>query len=402
MFINLKPLKDYRDFRLLFFGQFISLFGSMITYVAVPYQVYEITHSSAVVGFLGVTQLLPMVFFGIIGGSVADKMNRRKLLLYSEIFMALCAMGLALNAHTSKPSVIAIFIITALMQAANGFHRPAMEASIQKLVEPKDYASIGALAGFRYSVGSIAGPALGGILISALGAATSYWIDFLTFAVSFIFIYKIKTIPQPESTPQSHIQSIRQGLNYAFSRPVLLGTYIVDIVAMLFAFPVALFPEMSAQWGGAKAAGILFSAMSIGSLVMTVLSGWTSKVKRHGAAVVIAAAIWGVAIIALAYAPSLLIAVLCLAIAGAADMVSGLFRGIIWNETIPNEMRGRLSGIEMISYMSGPLLGNARSGWMAARFSIHSSILWGGVACVVGVVACGYLLPKFWKYKTTT
>ena len=400
MLIDLSPLKKNRDYRLLFLGQFVSLFGSMITYVAVPYQVYELTKSSALVGLLGVAQLVPILFFGIIGGSVADTMNRRKLLIYSEIIMSLCALGLALNAHLKSPSVVCIFLLCALMQAANGFHRPAMDALTQKFVDEKDYASIGALGGFRYSVGSILGPSLGGVLIAAFGAPTSYWIDFLTFIASLFFIASMSKIPNPTTTSQKHLQGIRQGIQYALSRPVLLGTYIVDIVAMTFAFPVALFPEMSTQWGGAKAAGILFSAMSIGSLVMTVFSGWTSQIKRHGAAVVIAAGIWGVAIIALAYAPNLWVAVSCLVVAGAADMVSGLFRGIIWNESIPNEMRGRLSGIEMISYMSGPLLGNARSGWMAARYSIHHSILWGGVACVAGVMACGVLLPKFWKYTS--
>jgi MFS family permease len=168
---------------------------------------------------------------------------------------------------------------------------------------------------------------------------------------------------------------------------------------MAFAFPTALFPEMAQGWGGAKAAGWLFSAMSIGALITTIASGWTGKVSRHGAAVVVSAGIWGAAIFALGYATSLEAAIVCLAVAGAADMVSGLFRGIIWNETIPNEMRGRLAGIEMISYMAGPLLGNARAGWVAALVSTRVSIVSGGALCVAGVTICAFALPAFWSYR---
>lgn len=400
MLINLKPLFQYKDFRNLYLGQFISLLGSMMSYVAVPYQMYQITHSSAMVGAIGIVQLVPMIVFGFIGGSVADSMDRRKLLLYSELFLVFCCAGLALNALSAQPSVLVIFVISAFSQAAVGFHRPAMDAAVQKLVESKDYAMIGALGGFRYSVGSIVGPALGGILIASFGAAIAYWVDALTYLISFALILKIRHLPAPPRTRKNHIEDIREGLLYAIKRPVLIGSYLVDMIAMTFAYPAAIFPQMSTEWGGAKAAGTLFSAMSIGSLVMTVFSGWAPQVKRHGAMITVSAAIWGVAIIALSYAQNLSTAVACLAIAGAADMVSGLFRGILWNETIPNSMRGRMSGIEMISYMSGPLLGNARAGWTASHYSIHASILSGGIVCTLGVLACAFVLRQFWEYRS--
>jgi MFS family permease len=169
---------------------------------------------------------------------------------------------------------------------------------------------------------------------------------------------------------------------------------------MIFAMPMALFPLMSERWSGATAAGWLYAAMPIGSLVVTLFSGWSSRVKRHGAIVVAAAAAWGLAIIALGFAPNLPLAVACLALAGGADMVSGLFRQTIWNQTIPTELRGRLSGLEMISYMTGPLLGNARAGYLATRFDARISIVSGGLLCVAGVLACGVLLPAFWTYRS--
>ncbi len=181
-----------------------------------------------------------------------------------------------------------------------------------------------------------------------------------------------------------------------------MGTYIVDIVAMAFAFPVALFPAMAAADGRTESVGWLLSAMSVGALAIGLFSGWTNKVSRHGRAVVIAAAAWALGIVALGFAPSLALGLLCLAVAGAADMVSGVFRGTIWNQTIPNSMRGRLAGIEMISYLTGPLIGNARVGFMADAWGVSASIWIGGLVCLVGVLATGFALPRFWAYRSTT
>ncbi len=400
MLIDVTPLRRHRDFRLLFAGQLISFLGSMITYVAVPYQLYELTKSNLMVGLLGSVQLIPVLVFGLIGGSVADTMDRRKLLLISEAILSVGCLALAINSTFTSPSVTLIFVVSALMQAANGFHRPAMEAMTQKMVDVKELPAVAALNSFRHSVGAIAGPAIGGILIAAAGAKIAYMIDFGTFVFAFIMLALMKRMPPPESVHSPGWSSIKEGLRFALKRPELIGTYVVDIVAMTFAFSTALFPAMGEQWGGAAAAGTLFSAMSIGALVITLFSGWTSKVSRHGAAVVISAAIWGLAMIGVGYAPSLATAVLFLAIAGAADMVSGLFRGVIWNETIPNEMRGRMAGIEMISYMTGPLLGNARAGWLATVTSTHISIVSGGALCFICVVVCGFILPSFWRYQS--
>jgi len=190
------------------------------------------------------------------------------------------------------------------------------------------------------------------------------------------------------------------GIRFALARPELIGTYLIDIAAMLFAFPVALFPAMSLQWGDARMTGVLFSSMAIGSLMATLLSGWSSQIRRQGRVVVIAAASWGLCILGAGLAPTPWLIVLFLILAGGADMVSGLFRGIIWNYSVPNTMRGRLAGIAMISYMIGPLLGNARAGWIASLSSVSFSLWSGGIACVIAVVATSLALPKFWTYRS--
>lgn len=399
MLINISPLKKYRDYRLLFIGQMISFLGTMVSYMAVPYQVYQLTKSNALVGALGLVQLGPVVIFGLLGGTLADRMNRRRLLLISEAIMALVVLLLIVNSLLPQPSLLAIFVLVALLQAVTGFHRPAMEALTQKMVQPADYAAVGALSSFRRSAGAIAGPLLGGVMIATLGLTGAYLFDLLSFVGALICIALMTRIPDPEPSEQSPLADALAGIRFAVSKPELMGTYVIDIVAMLFAFPVALFPAMADQWGGANAAGILFSAMAIGSLVATLFSGWSSHVQQHGRVVVIAAALWGLFIVATGFASSLWIAVLFLILAGAADMFSALFRGVIWSHSVPNAMRGRLSGIEMISYMVGPLLGNARAGWVAAKTSVPISLWSGGVICVIAVIATSMLLPKFWRYR---
>ena len=399
MLLDLSPLRRHRDFRLLFFGQFVSFFGSMLTYVAVPYQVYRLTGSSLTVGLLGTVQLVPLLLFGLWGGAYADALDRRRLLIAAEALLALVSAGLAVNASLAHPSVATIFVLTGLMSAINGFHRPTLEAMTPRLVDRDELPATAALSSLRGSFGAVAGPACGGFCIARLGLPATYIIDVATFLASLVALASMASMPPPPETAAPGLRSIIEGLSYARRRPELIGTYIVDIVAMTFAMPTALFPAMAQSWGGATAVGWLYSAMPIGSLVTTLSSGWTKRVSRRGAAVVLAAASWGVAVVTLGHAHRLGVAVLCLAIAGAADMLSALFRMTIWNETIPPQLRGRLASVEMISYMTGPLLGNARAGWMASLRSVSFSIVTGGWICVAGVLLCIPLLPSFWRYR---
>lgn len=396
--IDLSPLQRHRDFRLLYVGQTLSFVGSMLTYVAVPYQVFELTQSSLWVGLLGSVQLVPLLVAGLFGGALADAVDRRRLLVISELVLACASLGMLVNSLLPRPSVVALFALAALMSGVNGFHRPALDALTPRLINRDDLPAVAALGALRFNVGAIGGPACAGFLIAHYGLSPIYGIDVLSFGASVLCLVGLRSMPAPAAEEASPIARIAEGLRFARSRPELVGTYVVDIVAMTFAMPMALFPVMGQRWGGASATGWLYSAMAIGSLVMTVFSGWTSRVQRQGAAVLWAAAAWGVAIVALGFSHSLPLAVGCLALAGAADMISGLFRMTIWNQTIPDTLRGRLAGVEMISYMTGPLLGNARAGFVAASLGERASIISGGALCVLGVLACVPLLPGFVRY----
>jgi MFS family permease len=382
--IDLSPLRKHREYRLLYTGQTVSFFGSMLTYVAVPYQIFHLTGSSLWVGLLGSAQLVPLLVAALFGGALADSFDRRRMLVVSELVLALGSATLAINALVPRPSAVLVFAVSALMGGVNGFHRPALEAMTPRLVDREDMPAVSALGSLQHNLSAIGGPACAGLLIAAWGLPVVYAIDVLSFGGSVACLVLLHPPPSPVVEAGSSLARIAEGLRYA----------------MTFAMPIALLPGMGARWGGAAATGWLYSSMSIGSLTMTLLSGWTSRVRRHGAAVVIAAAAWGMAIIALGFAPSLSAAMACLIVAGAADMVSGIFRSTIWNQTIPDHLRGRLAGVEMISYMTGPLLGNARAGSLASLTSDTFAIVSGGVLCAIGVLACIPLLPAFWRYES--
>lgn len=383
----------------MFTGQLVSSFGGFITYVALPVQVYALTRSSAIVGLIGVAQLVPLAVAALWGGAFADAIDRRKLLLRCEALMALGSLVLVANSLLPNPSVAVLFAVAAFLSAVNGFHRPALEAITQKLVTRDELAAVSALTSLRGTIASIAGPSLAGIAIASLGLPATYAIEVGAFAVSLAALAAMRAMPPADTARPAGIGTILEGLRYAGGRPELIGTYVVDIVAMTFAMPIAVFPALAEQLGGTVTVGFLYSAMSVGALLVTLFSAWTRNFERRGAAVVVAAALWGLAIVALGFAKSLPVAVACLVLAGAADMVSALFRMTIWNETIPSTLRGRMASIEQLSYMTGPLLGNARAGFAAENFGLARSIVSGGIICVVGVALCVPALPAFWRYR---
>ncbi len=398
MLLDLSPLRRNRDFRFVFTGQFVSAFGSFVTSVALPVQIYSLTQSSLAVGLLGTVQLVPLALTALWGGAVADAVDRRRLLLACELLLMLCSLALVANALAPHPSVTVLFAVAGLMSALSGFHAPALESLTPRLVARAELAAISPLITLRGTTAAIGGPAIAGICIASFGIAATYVLDACTFAISLFALSMIRAMPPGERAPPIGLSSIRQGVAYALSRPELIGTYLVDITAMTFAMPMAVFPALANGWGP-KAIGYLYSAMAMGAFVITVFSGWTRHVRRHGAAVLLAALCWGLAIVAVGHATTLFTAVVFLAFAGAADCVSGLFRMTIWNETIPTELRGRMAAIEQLSYMTGPLLGNARAGFMAQQWGPARAIAWGGYACVIGVLACIPALPKFWQYR---
>ena len=396
--VDVTPLRRHRDFWLLFVSRFISFFGSMISSVAVPYQVYVLTHSVLLVGLLGVLEFATILAIAFVGGALADAQDRRRMVLLTEVALMACSLVLAGNSAVPHPQVWLLFVVSSAWGAFDALQRPSLDAMLPRLVERHELGAAAALGSLRGTLGMIFGPALGGVLIAIVGLPVTYLADVATFVVGLACLGLMRAVPPPVDAERPSVRRIIEGLRYARSRQELLGTYFVDMIAMFFGMPMALFPAIAQSFGGPKVLGLLYAAPAIGSFLFSVTSGWTRHVHRHGMGVIFAATVWGLAIIGFGFAPTLWLAVVFLALAGGADMLSGVFRSLIWNQTIPDSLRGRLASIEMISYTSGPALGNFEAGAVASIFNLRVSIVSGGVLCVIGCLIGALLLPRFRAY----
>ena len=396
--IDLGPLRRHRDFRLLFLGQSLSYFGSLLTYVALPYQAYDMTGSPLVVGLLSFAELPPLLVTAFLGGALADAFDRRRLVQIAELGLAACAGVLLANALLPEPRLWVLFVTGSAMAGLLGLQRPPLDALLPRLVARDELAPAAALTSFGKNLGTVVGPAVGGVLIATIGLPATYGFDVATFAVSLVALNLMRAVPPPSAAPRPSVRGIVEGIRFAWGRPVLMGTYAVDIIAMFFGMSSALFPAFAAEFGGAEVLGVLYSAEAAGALLVTVTSGWIGRVHRHGMAVILAAMGWGVGITIFGLAPNLGVAVVALAFAGGSDMVSAIFRSVIWNQTIPDHLRGRLAGIEQVSYTSGPILGDLRAGVVGALAGVRTSIVSGGILCVVGVGIAALALPAFRRY----
>ena len=399
--LNLSLLRNNRDYRLLYLGQFVSLMGAMMTGVALPYQMYVLTHSTPMVGLLSFIQLLSLLITSLPGGLFADRYNRRFLLLISELLLSVCCVLLGLNAFYAHPSVSLVFVVSALMSAINGFHRPALDSISQQLVFPKDYNSLGALRSFKISICMVAGPSVAGLVIAKYGIVITYFMDFATFLISFLSLFMMHNLPKPIKEERVPILvSLKQGMRFAFRRQELMGSYWIDFIAMIFAVPNVLFPAMAQMLGGVKVLGLLYASPPLGALLMSFFSGWTTRVNRDGKAIAIAAALWGITMMGLGLSSSLWWVLFCLVLAGGFETISNIFRTILWNNTIPQVYRGRLASIEMLNHLSAPKFGDTRADFMAAGFGVRAAVVSGGLFCTLGVVLCCFCMPKFWRHRS--
>jgi len=376
--IDLTPIKKYRDFKLLFTGSFWA------------------------VGLIGVVEIIPLIVFGLYGGVLADYLDRKKMIWFTEFGTLIATSILLINSLQEEPSVILIFVIAAIFAALSGLKRPSQDAILPRLVNHDDLPSASALMSLRWQFGGIVGPSVGGIIIASYGAGAAYLIDCLTFVISLALIWQVKSVPPLDKATPPSMAGLMEGLNYAYKRKDLLGTYVVDLAAMFLAMPMALFPFWADEIGAPYALGFFYSSITFGAVLVTLLSGWMRNYPHHGRAVIIGALGWGVAIVAAGSSNSLVLVITCLVIAGAFDQVSALFRGFIWNQSIPDELRGRLAGIEMLSYLLGPLGGQARAGGMAAMSSLRISIVGGGLLCIGFVSLIAASMPKFRSYDVRT
>ena len=400
--IDLTPLKKYPDFRNLWTAGLISYFGSMITFVALPFQLKELTGSYLAVGLLGAVEVIPLIAFGLYGGVLADSVDRKKMVWATEAGALILVAILLGNSLLPNPSIALIYIVAALFAVVNGLQRPSLDAMLPRLVSHEDLPAASALLSLRWQLGVIVGPTIGGIIFATFSITVGFGLDIATYLVSLAFLARVRSIPPIKEAEKPSLAALFDGVKYAFRRKDLLGTYIIDLAAMTLAMPMALYPfwadELQAPW----ALGMFYAAITVGSVVVTLTSGWIRTYRFHGRAVILAAMGWGLAIAASGLSNSLIIVLFCLTVAGASDMVSALFRGAIWNQTIPDELRGRLAGIELLSYSVGPLLGQLRAASVASATTLSFSVTSGGLMCVVVVAFLALFLPKMWKYDVQT
>jgi MFS family permease len=400
--IDFSPLKRYPDFRRLWLSGLISYFGSMFTYVALPFQVKELTGSYLAVGLIGLVEIIPLVVFGLYGGVLADHMDRKRMIWMTEFAALFLSTILLINSLLPSPKLAVIYIVAALFSAVDGLQRPSADAILPRLVEHKDLPAASALMSLRWQIGMVAGPALAGVLISIAGVSAGFILDILTYFLALFILLRVKNVPPMKESEKPSFSSLLAGVKYATSRKDLMGTYLVDLAAMFFAMPTALFPFWAEQVGAPWALGLFYAAGTIGSILVTLTSGWVKSYTKHGRAIFLAALGWGVAITLAGVANNLFLILLFLILAGASDMVSALFRSTLWNQSIPDEFRGRLAGVELISYSVGPLGGQTRAGFTAERTSLRTSVVSGGLLCIGFVTLFTALLPEFRKYDSET
>ena len=397
MLLDLSPLRASRDYRLLFFGQLVSFFGSMMTFIVVPWQMYQLTESSAMVGLIALAEFVPMFTLAFVGGALADYVDKRMMLRLTEIGQTFLTAILLINALLPEPQIWVLFVCVALHAGLAALQRPAYESFIQKVIPTDMMSAVMALNSIRFHIGMIVGPAVAGIIATQFTPAFAYLIDLVTFAASLIAVFMLRFIPAPENAERPSFAGVKRAVRYAFSRQELLGTYFIDIAAMFFAFPQALYPALAVIYGE-RYIGFFPAAIAIGALTASLTSGWTRNIHRHGVMVTVAALMWGVAILFFGLVESIVPALLFLGAAGFFDMISGIFRGSIWNQTIPNYLRGRLASIEMISYLTGPMLGSAKMGLVAEKWGVKFALVSGGIMCVIAVAGIALFMPKFYRY----
>ncbi|MFI9149273.1 MFS transporter [Streptomyces sp. NPDC053367] len=399
---DLAPWRASRDFRLLWISGAISNFGSFLTFVALPVQIKELTGSAAAVGAIGAVELIPLIVFGLYGGALADALDKRGLIVWSEAGQGVLSAVLLVNALLPEPAVWPLYLVAALSSALVSVQRPALDSLWPRIVAHEHLPAAASLNSLRWTAGGVAGPALAGVVVAYAGLGWAYAADLVTFAVSVVLILPIASSPAAREAAKPSLRAIAEGARYAWSRKELLGTYAVDLAAMFLAMPLAVLPfladELDAEW----ALGLMYAAVPLGSLLVSVVSGWTARIHRHGRMVVLAAALWGVSIAAAGTSRNVWLVLLFLTVAGGCDMVSGIFRGVMWNQTIPDELRGRLAGIELLSYSVGPTLGQVRSGGFAAWWGVRASVWSGGLLCAGAVGLLALCLPKLMTYDART
>jgi hypothetical protein len=396
LLIDVTPLRRSRDFRALITGETVSVLGTQLTAVAVPYQVYQLTRSSLAVGLVSLAQLFPLIIGSLVGGSVVDAVDRRRLLLVVESLAAACSVGLAVNADLT-PALWPLFVLPALAAALSGFDSSARNAMVPNMVRRSEVSTANAMFQALFQLGAVAGPAAAGLLLAGPGIRVVYWMDVASFGASLLAVFLISPQPPGRGGRRPGLRSIVEGFAFLRGRQAIQGAYLIDINAMVFGMPRALFPALASTvfGGGAATVGFLYAAPGAGALVGALTTGWVGRIRRQGLAVIIAVIAWGLAIAGFGLVSWLPAALVLLAVAGWADVISAVFRNTIIQLLVPDALRGRLSGLQMAVVAGGPRVGDFEAGAVATVFGDTTSVVSGGLACIAGALILARLLPGF-------
>ena len=400
--LDLSPVRVSRGYRNLLIGDAVSVIGTQVTAVAIPLQVYAQTKSAAAVGLVGVAGLVPLIVLGLYGGAVADAVDRRRLVLLTTAAQALLSAVLLAQAAAGVHWTWLLYVIVACQAGLFALDSPARQAFVPRLVPAELLPAANALRQVEFNVGLTAGPLLAGFLVATSGFSLAYGLDAVSFAASMWAVASLPSMAPEGGGRKAGFASVVEGLRFLMTRRVLLLTFVVDIIAMVFGMPRALFAPLSDHvfHGGPSTAGALYSALAAGALLGALFGGWFGRVHRQGLAVAIAIVGWGVCILLFGLTSHLWLALLLLAGAGAADMVSAVFRTAILQTAAPDAMRGRLGGVFIVVVAGGPRLGDARSGGSASLFGLQEAVVMGGVLVIVLTVLVAALVPRFVAYDS--
>ncbi len=398
--VDTTPLAESADYRWLWSGHAVAIIGTQMTRVAVPYQVYVLTDSTLMVGLASLAQLIPLMVCSLFGGSIADAVDRRKLLIITEGLLAIVIGGLALTALLDEPPIWVIFTLMAVAAGLSALEGPTRSASVAGLVRKEILPSAFALNQSLTQVGAIVGPAVGGVVIAFLGVSATYGLNVVTFVVSIVVISRMRPMPPAHAVTRPGLKSVIEGLTYLRSKPAVMGCFLADLNAMFFGMPRALFPAIALDQlnGDAVTVGLLAAAPGIGALVGALTSGWVTTVKRQGRAVIVSIVVWGLAIAAFGLSHWLWLAMFFLMLAGAADVVSAVFRQTVLQLSVPDHLRGRLSATHIGVVTGGPLLGDARAGATASVTGPAFAMVSGGLVCAVVMAFLGWRLTALRRW----
>jgi Transmembrane secretion effector len=401
---DVKPLQASRDYRRLWVGNTVSQLGQQMTAVTIAIQVYALTHSTFSVGLVGLFALFPLVAFGLYGGSFADAVDRRKLALVSSLGLWVLSLALVVQAVMHLGSVAVLYAVVAMQAACFAVNSPTRSAIVPRLIDRELLPAANALNMASFNLGFTTGPLLGALAISAGGYQFAYAIDAVTFLAALYSLFRLPPIPpQPldgQAPTRPGLRSVVEGFRFLATAPNLRMTFIVDMCAMVLAQPRALFPAVAGGFfgGGVRTVGLLQASPAIGSLLAFAFSGWVSKVRRQGRAVVLAVIVYGAAVAVFGLARSLWVGVLFLAMSGGADMISAAYRSTILQVAAPDNLRGRLQGVFTVVVAGGPRMGDFVMGSTAALFTPALALGAGGIACMAGVVLASGTQRGFLAY----